>query len=157
MPGLGWNGFPRAFQRQLKNSGVLDVLLPKHNSSLQPVQISDLWPLWLLTPCSNKTEFLLACGGYYWAPRLRINPDYVITLKLSSLNCAEVFKEFDSAGAKLGICLHQQHTSLNRLNWHKCKALGNVMIQSEIVSDEHSVTQVQNGGFLSWVGVIPLG
>lgn len=75
------------------------------NSSLQPAQISNLWPLWLLTSPhrSNKTEFLLACGGYYWAPRLRINPDYVITLQLSSLNCAEVSKEFDSAGAKLGI------------------------------------------------------
>ena len=82
-------------------------------------------PLTPLTshPHDNKTELMLACRGCYWAPGLHINPDYVITLKLSSLNCAEVSKEFDSAGAKVGICLYQQHTSLSSLRWHKLRHL----------------------------------
>ena len=48
---LEWNGFPRAFQLQLKNSGVLDVLLPKHQ--LLTAACSDQRPLTPLTSHST--------------------------------------------------------------------------------------------------------
>lgn len=116
----GWTGLPRELLRELKNLGVLHILITKASTCFLClfwwVHASALQFFLTHLPLTNKAEFtfsVVVCCSL----GLHINPSWIIALKqLSSLNCVQASKEFYRVDGKVGIELYQQHTLLTHLS-----------------------------------------